>query len=294
MPSSYAEHSRWSDPGRFADAIDVLPHAVSALPDLIGGLVIHPQIAAARNIAVPEAAREDVRLRTVPAMLSAIIARSAAPLAESRPVERRLFASCQHFALLAAAILRQHGIEARLRAGFATYFTPGHFVDHWVCEYRDGAQWRLLDAELGSETRQASPIAFAPEDVPRTAFVVAAPMWQAIRSGARDPAKVGVPAIGIAGAWFAAASLLRDAAALAKQEVQPWDYWGLARELGPGAAMSPAMLAAFDALAADLAHEPGTVEDCERLLARHNGVALTPTVVSFPAGRPEKMSPFGN
>jgi hypothetical protein len=292
MPSSYAEHSRWSDPDRFADAIDALPHAAAALPDLIGGLVIHPVIAAARSIAIPDDASGDVRLRTVPAMLSTIIKRSAAPLAESRPVERRLVASCQHFALLAAAILRQHGIEARLRAGFATYFTPGHFVDHWVCEYRDGAQWRLLDAELGAETREANPIGFAPTDVPRSSFVVAASMWQAIRGGASDPAKVGVPAIGITGSWFAAASLLRDAAALAKQEVQPWDYWGLARELGPGVAMSSAMLEAFDALAADLAGEPAAFEACEQLVARHNGVALTPTVVSFPVGRPEVMSPF--
>ena len=100
-------------------------------------------------------------------MLDVLMARSAAPLLAKRSPEDRLFGVCRHYALMAAAILRADGVPARLRAGFATYFTRGWAEDHWVCEYHDGAAWKLLDVELGETARRQLRIEFAPHDVPR-------------------------------------------------------------------------------------------------------------------------------
>lgn len=40
------------------------------------------------------------------------------------------------YAGLSCAVLRSRGIAARVRCEFATYFQPGHGVDHWITEYR--------------------------------------------------------------------------------------------------------------------------------------------------------------
>ena len=53
-------------------------------------------------------------------------------------------------------------MPARLRVGFATYFTPGYLEDHWVCEYHPGDRWRLLDPELAPRVRD---VPAAPADL---------------------------------------------------------------------------------------------------------------------------------
>jgi hypothetical protein len=80
-------------------------------------------------------------------ILECLLRRDGRELTITRPPQHRFFGCCRH-ALLAAAIFRTHAVPARVRVGFATYFTPGFLEAHWVCEYWDGAQWRLLDAEL--------------------------------------------------------------------------------------------------------------------------------------------------
>jgi len=280
----YARHSRWSEPGPFAAHLDNLPAARAALPEIVGGLVLHPLFAPAGSDA------SEASLRSIPEMLSALFERDPQPLKQAREPDRRLIGTCRNYALLACAILRKHGTPARLRVGFADYFTRDFWEDHWVCEYHDGDAWRLLDAELTGEVRRRFGIGFDPADVPRDRFVSVGLAWQTLRRGERDPARFGVSILGICGLWFVAGSLLRDLAALAKEEMMPWDSWGPARDFRPDKPVPPEWLSPLDSLAAALAREPATYDDVCAVLAAHPWAALTGTVLSFPEGKPVEVA----
>jgi transglutaminase-like putative cysteine protease len=56
---------------------------------------------------------------------------------------------CYHFALLHCALLRATGAPARIRCGFAGYFEPQRWIDHWVVEYWNGDGWLLTDPQIG-------------------------------------------------------------------------------------------------------------------------------------------------
>jgi hypothetical protein len=280
----YARHSRWSDPGPFAAHFDNLPANPAALPEIVGGLVLHPLFAPAGSDT------SEASLRSIPEILAALLARDGQPLDQPREPGKRVIGTCRNYALLACAILRQRGVPARLRVGFAGYFTPDFWEDHWVCEYHDGDVWRLLDAELTVEIRRRLAIGFDPADLPRSRFLTAGPAWQALRRGERDPARFGVSALGLSGLWFAGGSLLRDLAALAKEEMMPWDCWGPARDFRPGKPIPPEWLDRLDDLAAALARELAIYDNVQAILAAHPWAALTGTVLSFPEGNPVEVA----
>jgi len=280
----YARHSRWTEPGRFSAHLDEVPSEPTGLPGIVGGLVLHPLFAKTR-----EAATSDAALRTVVEILHAIFARDSRPLNEAREPGRRAIGTCRNYALLACAILRQHRVPARLRVGFADYFTPGFLEDHWVCEYHDGIRHHFLDAELTPDVCGRLAIGFDPADVPRERFLTAAEAWSALRRGERDAAGFGVSALGLAGAWFVAASLLRDLAALGKEEVMPWDYWGPARKFNRKTGVPEECLAPLDRLAEALVRAPVSYQLVQSILAEHSWAALTPTILSFPAGEPVEV-----
>ncbi|MBV9018821.1 MAG: transglutaminase domain-containing protein [Alphaproteobacteria bacterium] len=283
--ASYAQHSRWSDPGAFGERLDILSCDAAALPEIVGGLVLHPLFALAEAQASAEPA-----LRRIPAIVAALLDKDRRPLDQARAPHKRVLGTCRNYGLLACAILRHHGVPARLRVGFADYFTPDFWEDHWVCEYHDGDDWRLLDPELSGEVRDRFGISFEPDDVPRDRFLTAGLAWQALRQGEHRADRFGVSAFGLSGMWFAAGSLLRDLAALNKEEMMPWDYWGPARELRPGAPLSGEWLDRLDSLAAALACEPRGIDAAAATLARHPWAALTKTILSFPAGAPLEVS----
>jgi Transglutaminase-like superfamily len=276
--AAYARHSRWSDPGSLGSHLDRLSADPVALPEIVGGLVLHPFFAPTR----PASAAS---LRRVADLLNAVLEHDNRPLDEAREPANRLIGTCRSYAILACAILRQHAIPARLRIGFANYFEPGHWEDHWVCEYHDGTVWRLLDAELSADVREQFGIAFDPADLPRQQFLAAGMAWQALRRGEYDPARFGVSFLGLAGEWFVAGSVLRDLAALSMNEMMPWDSWGPGRDFLPGKDISPDWLNRLDSLAAALAteHDPASI------VAAHPWAALTPSILSFPEGRPVEV-----
>jgi hypothetical protein len=246
----YTSHSAISDPAELRARLAELPRDPERLVEAVSGLVLHTSFVAALGITPPADSGEDAELRTIPAMLGRILARDAAPLDVARPPERRLVAICRDYALVACAALRQHGIPARLRVGFATYFTPDVHDDHWVCEYHAEGRWRLLDAELSEPVRAHFGVTFSPTDVPRDRFVSAGATWLGIRRGVLDPARCGVWGARLTGAWFVAAAVVRDLAALNKREVLGWDYWGITRSFSwPNAPVSAAAAARIDALA---------------------------------------------
>ncbi len=192
-PSGYARHTIWSDPGRHAEAIARLSPDPSTLVGKIANLVLHPTFAAARGVDPATNGIADSDVRRIPDVVDILLDRDSRPLDVPRAPAARLLGSCRTYALMAASVLRRHGTPARLRVGFANYFSTTFNVDHWVCEYWSDAGWRLLDAELDEDTRGPLGLDFPSHDVPRSRFVVAAEAWTAIRSGQADPDRFGVP-----------------------------------------------------------------------------------------------------
>ena len=278
----YSQHSRWTEPGAFGALLDDVSADPSVLPEIVGGVMLHPFFAPAGTD------RQDATLRSIPEILGALIQRDSSPLSDTRECGKRVIGTCRNYALLACAILRQHGLPARFRVGYADYFTPDFWEDHWVCEYNTADGWRLLDAELTAAIRAHLGIAFDPAEIPRDRFLTAARAWQKLRRGDGDPARFGVSILGIAGLGFVAGSLLRDLAALAGEEMMPWDYWGPARDFGARRPIPPEWMDRLDDLANDLVVPLDP--DPLALLAKYPWAALTPTVLSFPEGKPIEVS----
>jgi Transglutaminase-like superfamily len=285
----YRQHSRWTDPGRHASWL----REVAPTPDTIArhlpGLLMHCLVARLRGVPVPEIALRDVEVRTAEGIVDRVVARDGRPANAAREPAARFFGICSHFALLATAVFRTHGVPARVRAGFARYFVADTFEDHWVAEYWDGAAWRLLDAQLDDTVRSMLRIEFPAWDVPRDQFLDASTVWCRLRAGEIDPERVGVTAVALTGAWFAAQSLLRDVAALNKEEMLPWDTWGRGREVGPQAREVPADLAgALDPVAHAVADDPSARRAVD-LYRREPWLRRTPSIftLDFPTGWPD-------
>jgi transglutaminase-like putative cysteine protease len=139
------------------------------------------------GLGVPAAAEADRSLRRISLLFTEAFSRDPRHLTVHRDISDYLYVTCRDFALLAVSALREQRIPTRLRVGFASYFNPRYREDHWVCEYRVGESWAILDAQLGPRARAGFRIAFDVADVPDTCWRSAASVWRAVRSGQLNP-----------------------------------------------------------------------------------------------------------
>ena len=278
--AGYEQHTAWSDPGSLSARIRELPADPTAIPDALENFVIHHAIARQMGFGVPAAAEPDRNLRSVARLVAALVARDSRPLTEHRDLPDYLYGTCHDFALLAMGALRERGVPARLRVGYASYFNAGRWEDHWICEYRNGERWAVLDGQLGPRARAGFKIGFPVADVPRSGWRSAPSIWRAIRAGTVDPAICGVSFAGIKGAWFVASAVLRDAAALAGIECLPWDYWGPARRFLETRDVSEDEAREIDALAEALDPPPASQAAADAVLDRFPWARPTDTVLS--------------
>lgn len=290
-PIDYATHSAFSDPGPYGTLFgqgvgngqDALRFGHNVILHFCFGEELIPPLPAER--------REDRRCRRLSDMLARIVTADPGPLDRERAERDRFSGSCRDYALLTCAALRQRGLPARLRVGFAGYFTTGFWVDHWLCEAWDSAQrrWRLLDAELDAERRARFAIDFDPADVPRDRFLTAGQVWQALREGRLDGQSIGVYGTGIRGAWFAGGSLLRDLAALNKLELQPWDYWGVGVEFSKSMNVAKARQPLLDEIAEAIATGEPNPSGLQAL-GRRPQLRVPDRVLCYPYGEPEEAA----
>lgn len=223
--SFYRQHGPMSDPSRHAATVRSLPDDLTSLIYVVQGLLLHSDQLSLYQLSCDAFGAVSRQTLPVAERLDEVLARDPRPLIEPRPVRERALVTCRDYALLLCGCLRENGWAARVRCGFATYFTAGHYADHWVCEYwSDDAQaWRLADAQLDEAHRTHLGIAFDPTDLPEQAFLNAAEAWGAWRSG-----KVSADQFGhgeAAGPHFLLINLVRDYLALQKQETSDWDSW---------------------------------------------------------------------
>jgi hypothetical protein len=223
----YAIHSVLTEPGRHAALLRDVPDDVGAIAKMVQGLCIHDFVAEPMyGFSVPASRAGEIHTRGVEAMLDRILAIDPRPLTQARPPEKRLVSRCHLFALLFVSTLRAKGIPARVRGGFAAYFNPPRFEDHWIGEYWNGSRWVLADPQLDGVWMERLRHAFDPLDLSAKAFVTSPDAWRRCRNGGADPSLFGISVGGLHGLWFVAASLVRDLAGLNKVEMLPWDVWG--------------------------------------------------------------------
>ncbi|HEX4787123.1 MAG TPA: transglutaminase-like domain-containing protein [Actinospica sp.] len=275
----YLTQSPTSDPGPFAELYRELPDSPAELARVVRGLMIHRLEGPLFDHAVAEdRLHDDAETRYTDGILRLIMERNPAPLAEPRAFEDRFVGICRDFALLLCSFLRAKGVPARIRSGFADYFTnDGFHADHVVTEYWDEQRgWLFADAQLYA----GHEVDFDPADVPRDRFLVAGRAWRQIRAGEAEPKSFGLltPDIEMVGYWFVAGNIRLDLADLNKVETLLWDIWGIGA--GADGDMTDEIYDLYD-LAAQVADDEVSFEAARALFAENTGLRTPATVLSL-------------
>lgn len=204
-----------------------LPNSIADLCRIIQGLLVHVFWRGLEASPLTEDRQRALQTRPAAAKLAAILALDDRPLTVARPPERRLAATSRDYSLLLVALLRHQSIPARVRCGFATFFAPHRYEEHWMVEYwsDDDDRWVLVDPQMDDTQRIALSVSFDPLNVPRSRFLSSGAAWQRCRSGSLDPALFG--SLENRGMYAIRCVLIHDLAALNCIEMLPWDRWGM-------------------------------------------------------------------
>lgn len=226
----YKTQGKITDPKEYVYLLDNLPRDIIELCGVVHGVITHRNESELYGLELTEVRKQEGETRYVTKILKRIVEYDSNPLTTKRPPEKRFSGTCRDFAILLCAILRHQGVPARLRCGFAAYFTTDFYDDHWVCEYwnEKESRWVLVDPEIDEIYEKEYHFTVDIHDLPRDQFLVGEQAWKACNEGKLDPEKCGVLSIGIKGKWFVLNDTVRDLASLNKIEVLPWDEWGLA------------------------------------------------------------------
>lgn len=286
----YKKPGPMTSAGKYSAMLKELPDDVAALTRIVQGLAIHEFVAKPfYGVAVPDERRSESHIRPVEQMLDRVLELDPRPLSVARPPDKRLVGVCHHFMMFLLAMLRAHGVPARGRCGFGSYFNPGFFEDHWLCEYWNDAEarWVLVDPQFDDVWQRQAKIHHDVLDVPRDRFLVAADAWSQCRGGKADPSKFGTANGNLRGLWFIATDLIHDVAALNKMEMLPWDVWGAMPKLNEP--IEGDQLAFFDQLAEFTRLPDRSIDDLRELYNSDNRVCVPRTVFNAVLNRPEKI-----
>lgn len=246
----YAQPSPLTSAGRYTPLFAELPSNVKKLVLVIQGLAIYDVVATGfYGCTIPATRAGEIHLRSMEQMLEHLLALDNRPLTVGRAADKRIACRCHNFTRFLVAMLRAKGIPARSRCGFGAYFNAGYFEDHWVCEYWNTAEarWVLVDPQFDAVWCEKLKVEHDILDVPRDRFIIASEAWTRCRTEKADPTKFGINFGNLRGLWFVAGNLVRDAAALNKMEMLPWDVWGAIP--APHEPLIEEQLAFFDTLA---------------------------------------------
>lgn len=211
------------------------------------------------------------------------------PLNEARPPDRRVGARCHAFSRLTVTLLRAAGVPARARCGFAAYFRPDWFEDHWVAEYWNAAdeRWQMVDAQL--DAKWCEVVGFSRDTcaISSADFLTAGHAWQGWRRGELDAGRCGLSAINEHGAHWIAGNLRLDLASLNKVEMLPWDLWGSFWE--PGEQPTDAQLDLFDAVAALTTDPDARFDELRSQYEGNDSLRMGGTVFNVLSGQLESV-----
>lgn len=227
----HAAHSTYSSPGAHAQRVRAVPTAPGALGQVARNVIAHYRGEAAT---LPADRIADIDSRWLTTILDLDHARNGTALTEPRGAGDRVAGCCRDHSLLCVGVLREHGVPARTRVGFAAYFTPGFHHDHVVVEHWADGRWVRWDPEIAAGD---PAFRFDSLDLPRETgdvssdvtlpFVSAATAWVALRSGLVDAELFGVdPGLPFRGDWFVHDYVLLELAHRQGDELLLWDTWG--------------------------------------------------------------------
>jgi hypothetical protein len=223
--AAYATHSPFSDPGRHAALLAGVGTDPSSLHAAACGTVIHYR-AGAQELSPGQDA--DIDLRWLADILGQAQDRSPGSLDAPRPPAQQIAGCCRDHTLVAIGVLREHGVPARSRVGFAGYFEPGFHHDHVVAERWDGSRWVRFDPELNAADDWFS---FDAHDMPTglgAPFETAAEVWRAHRLDGLDVSHYGVDRSlpDLCGPEFVRGYVVTELAHRQREELLLWDVWG--------------------------------------------------------------------
>lgn len=293
MPSpvsviDHAAHTPYSEPGPFAARVADVPTDPEALSAVARNVIVHYR---ASGHELPDATRGDVNARWLRAILALDQDRHHEPLAVERRPTERVQGCCRDHTLFCVGVLREHGIAARSRVGYAGYFIDGWHPDHVVVEVCVDGRWRRFDPEIDAPSAAlATPMDMGTEPVDGTGFVTAAQVWLAHRSGDVDANTYGVdPSLPLfAGERFVFDEVIYEVAHRFGDELLLWDSWGRIGE--PGEPVSDTDAEWIDEVARLLvAADAGDLEAEARLLDRYRSDAGL-----HPGDTIVQASPFGD
>ena len=136
MVKYYLRHGVMTDPGKYEYLYGGLPDDIPDLVKVVQGVLIHVFHAHRYGVELSEARiQEDINIRRVEDMLAKISKMDDRPIIHGRDYNHRLVGNCRDYSVMMTSLLRHKGVAARARCGFGSYFEPGKYVDHWVCEY---------------------------------------------------------------------------------------------------------------------------------------------------------------
>lgn len=219
----YSTPGVMTDPGRYKKCFADLPQDIDKLCSIVQNNLIHVFWSERYGRNLTETEKSTLNIRPIDQKLALIQDHDQRPLTKHRSIGDRQVGNCRDFSLMLTAILRFQGIPARARCGFGTYFLPGYYEDHWVCEYWNAGQnrWVLVDAQLDDYQCKELNVKFSPVDVPRDQFVVAGQTWKMCRCGDMDVGRVGI--FEMRGWWFIWGNVVRELLSFNKIELLPWD-----------------------------------------------------------------------
>ncbi|MEW6229565.1 MAG: hypothetical protein AB1700_15985 [Bacillota bacterium] len=167
-------------------------------------------------------------------------------------------------------------------SGFATYFTPGHYEDHWICEYwrADEQRWAMVDAQLDEFQCKVLHIGFDPCDVPPGRFLPGGKAWNLCRTGQADPDLFGI--FDMHGLWFIRGDLVRDLASLNRMELLPWDCWGIIDVKDEG--LSAEDMALLDHVAALTLADNAAFPELRSIYENDPRLRVPPVIRSYSSG----------
>jgi hypothetical protein len=217
-----SRHSAYSDPRAFAPLLRAVGPDIDDITAAARNVIAHYR-ASLPDLAVER--RPEIDCRWLDRILAVDQARHGVPLDVARPLPERVAGCCRDHSLFTVGALREHGLAARNRVGFAGYLVDGYHVDHVVTEHIDtDGRWVLTDPELATDDRPWSR-----RDIPHGVgepFETAADVWLAHRAGDVDVSTYGVfPGSELAGAHFVATYVLFEIAHRFGDELLLWDSW---------------------------------------------------------------------
>ncbi|MGH2759463.1 MAG: transglutaminase-like domain-containing protein, partial [Actinomycetota bacterium] len=216
----------YATPGPMTDLSGCPPGAFQGLPDAPADLMRVVRGCVVASIPAPEG-RDEAQIRPAPAMVERILELQPSPLVEPRPPVTCFLGNCRHFATLSCALLRRKRIPARVRAGFAGYFQPDIWVDHWIIEYWRPAEerWVRADPQYDDDWFRSLYPNASSESVVERMYLSGGEAWQRCRRGELDPNRCNMGGENW-GIGEVRGSVMYDFAALNQAEMLPWDVWG--------------------------------------------------------------------